>query len=289
MVIMDIDKILVQLAGVAGKRKGDLKRIYNNLIKKKEEEGITRTLLGDNFERIILIGVCNKYEIPIEKLDSYLEETKATEEYVESTEEEEDDDDEDDEVEWEEDEEEDDDEDEIDWEDDDEDDDEGFEEFDDVDHGEDKSWESIFKATPKPKKGDEEGFERLESVQQVDGTKYYFKLADPEEKPYIYEGVGKRDNKDYVSYALDVILVRLSPKRRYENKYKKGDNRGNKMFVKGKKYKLWLSQTAWNWFVEFWTDDLGLSVPDGRIFSYEKVKLEKVTEYYFAEPKKRKK
>ncbi len=275
--MIDIDIVLKSLAEKAGKRKGDLKRSYNSILKKKEAEGLVGLIPEDTLQRIVLIGVSNKIGLDPEDLDAIIDiyNAPATEEI---TEEELDDEpetdlelfDEDDELE-------------VEFEDDD-DDDVSFGEFDDVDEmgkefAPEHSWEDIFADTPEPKAGE---FERLESLLVMPGVEYTLTLVDPNEMPYKHEGIGKKDNKPFISRAMDVILVDLSPIRKFKEKYEQGDNRGNLCFVKEKKYKLWLSKVAFEWFARFWRE-LGQKSPDDRQWTYEKVKKTNVTKHLFGE------
>ena len=159
----------------------------------------------------------------------------------------------------------------------------GFGEFDSTDDmaGDflpEASWEDIFAKTSKPKSGD---FERLEDLLIMPGIEYLLSLVDPTELPYKHEGIGQNDEA-YTSRAFDVRLIDLSPVRKFKEKYEKGDNRGNLCFVKEKKYKLWLSEVAFEWFAQFWSE-LGRKSPDDRTWTYEKVKKVKVTKHIFGE------
>jgi len=163
----------------------------------------------------------------------------------------------------------------------------GYDEFDSIedmagDFKQESSWEDIFANTPAPSEGSGE-YEKLESLLIIAGTEYILKLFDPTEIPYKHEGVSNYEGKEtYVTRAMDVILLDLSPIRKFKEKYEKGDFRGKKCFVKGKKYKLWLSKAAFKWFAKFWRD-LGRNSPDDRNWTYEKVKKEDVTKHYFGE------
>ena len=275
--MVEIDLVLKNLADKTGKRKGDLKRSYNSIKKKKQEEGIEDLVPEATFERIILLGVANKIGVEPETLDkvitSFEDGEETDEDVVDELEDLEEDDFEEDEIEvvFEEDNDDDDEED-------------GFETFDSIDEmaGDFKvenSWEDIFSSTPEPSEG--KAFERLESLLIMPGVEYIIKIADPTEVPYKHEGIGS-DGKPYVSRAFDVTLVDLSPVRKFREKYESGDNRGKKCFVKNKKYKFWLSKVAFEWFAEFWRS-LDRKSPDGRAWTYEKVKKAKVTKHYFGE------
>jgi len=268
--MIDIDPVLVKLAKKAGKRKGDLKRSYNSILKKKNEE-LGGIVPEETIQRVVLLGVANKVGIDPEDLDTIIDVYEAPEVVEEVTaeelEEELDLDDDFDEIEFEEDDEE-----------------GGYDEFDSIedmagDFAPESSWEDIFAKTKEPKGGD---FERLESLLIMPGIEYILKLVDPSEMPYKHEGIGEHDNKPYVSRASDVILVDLSPIRRFKEKYEKGDDRGKLCFVKGKKYKFWMSETAFEWFARFWRE-LERKSPDDRQWTYEKVKKVKVTKHIFGE------
>ena len=325
--MIEIDLVLKELANTTGKRKGDLKRSYNSIKKKKEAEGLDKIIPEDVLKRIILLGVCNKIDVDAEEMDMVIEGLESGEE-EEEVEEAEDDTDDYDEIEFEkEDDEEidpyieitnetgitkkelrkmvrekqeelkgliseegalfiigkelgvditlkhDEDEEEL-----------GYDEFDSVEAMggpiNEGSWEDIFSSTPEPGEGTD--YEILESLLILAGTEYILNLADPTEMPYKHEGIGTYDDKPYTSRAMDVLLVDLSPIRKFKEKYEKGDFRGKKCFVKGKKYKLWLSEAAFKWFAKFWRD-LERKSPDGRNWTYEKVKKEDVTKHYFGE------
>lgn len=289
---MDIKNILAEIAEKIGKRKGDLTRSYNAILKKKTEEGIAEFIPEENLQRLVLIGVSSKYKFSIEDLDSVIlgnaveeeEEVDLEAELEELDLEEELDEDilGDEEVEFEEDDvvefEEDNGEFDIEFEEDDDDNDYGLE-------PRQNSWEDIFANTPEPKEG-EGDYERLESLSIISGTTYYLKLVDPTEAPYTYEGIGK-DDKAYTSKAMDVQLLKVSPKSRYGERYEKGDNRGKKCFTNKKKYKLWMSETAFKWFAKFWRDEVGRKSPDSRVWTFEQLKKENSTKYYFGEYSKK--
>ncbi len=269
--MIDIDIVLKSLAEKTGKRKGDLKRSYNSILKKKTEEGIAGVVPAETLLRIVLLGVANKIGLDPEDLDVIIDTYDAPEAEI-TTEE----------LEEELSEAEDDDFDEIEFEEED-DDVVGFGEFDSVedmagDFAPEKSWEDIFAKTPPPKSGN---FERLESLLIMPGIEYLLSLVDPNELPYKHEGIGD-DNKAYTSRAFDVKLIDLSPVRKFKEKYEKGDTRGNLCFVKEKKYKLWLSEVAFGWFAQFWSE-LGRKSPDDRQWTYEKVKKTNVTKHIFGE------
>jgi len=278
---MDIDKILTDMATSLGKRKGDLKRSYNSLKKKKTEEGISEFVPEENFERLLLIGVSSKYNLKTDQLDAIIDSITEheAEDEIELEELQEELDAVDDlEIDLEEDFP---DEDELEFEDEPEDIDEiTFDEDDEVEE-EAGSWEDIFASTPEPKEGTSD-FERLPSLTIISGTTYYLKLVDPKELPYTHKGTGK-DGKDYTSKAMDVLLIKVTPKTRYRERYEQGDDRGKKCFVDGLKYKLWMSETAFTWFAQFWQEDVGRKSPDGRIWTFEQIKKAKVTKYYFGE------
>ena len=274
---IDIDIILTEMAGSLGKRKGDLKRSYNSIEKKKIEEGINEFVPEENFKRLILIGVASKYKVKTDQLDEIIngitEDEPQDEVELEELQDELDDfevdiDDLEEDVDLIEFEEDEDGDDEI-----------TFDEDDEVEEA--GSWEDIFASTPEPKEGGS-NFERLPSLTIISGTTYYLKLVDPKELPYSHSGTGK-DGKPYTSKAMDVLLVKVTPKTRYKERYEEGDERGNKCFVDGAKYKLWMSATAFSWFAKFWREDVGRKSPDGRIWTFEQIKKAKVTKYYFGE------
>lgn len=291
---MDTDDILQQMADLVGKRKGDLKRTFNALEKKKKDEGVADVTSEDIFLRLVLLGVCNKYGILKEQLDIILEGEVSEDEPEDELEEEseidfDDLEDEDEEIGLEELEEElnDDEDDDLD-----EDEDEnGFAEFDSFDEVDEmfeegpQTWEEIFTSTPDPE-DNKNSFEKIPNLLIMPNAEYYLKIKDTDELPYKHEGIGEYDNKPYTSRAIDVTLKKVSPQKHYREKYDSGDFRGQKCYINGNTYKLWLSESAWGWFVKFWIG-LGLSAPDKRIFIYEKVKKPKVTNHYFTSYKKK--
>jgi len=272
--MVETDLILKNLADKTGKRKGDLKRSYNSIKKKKIEEGLDKYIPEDVLERIVLLGVSNKIGIDADELDKILASFDTVDEISPE------------ELEEELDEAEDDDFDEIEFEEDDDEDEVGFDEFDNVDEmSEDfkveSSWEDIFSSTPEPKAGKD--FERLETLLIMPGVEYILTLVDPTKLPYRHEGIDKHDDtKTYTSRAMDVILKDLSPIRKFREKYESGDDRGKKCFIKKKKYKLWMTEVAFEWFAKFWRD-VGRKSPDDRSWTYEKVKKPKVTKHFFGE------
>lgn len=284
--MLNIDKVLKAIADKQGKRKGDLKRSYNSIKKKKVEDNYDKVLPEENFKRLILLGVIKKLGMDIDDLDEIVEEldepesVKKTREITEE------------ELEEELDEAEDDDDDVIEFEEDDEDDEElGYDEFDSVEevaaaYGIESSWEDIFDATADPE--DSGDYERLESLLIMPGVEYLLKLVDPTELPYRHEGISDFPDKktgikkSYVTRAVDVKLIDLSPIRKFKEKYEKGDNRGNKCFVKGKKYKFWMSEAAFKWFKKFWVG-LDRTAPDSRSWTYEKVKKTDITKHIYGE------
>lgn len=295
---MDIENILKEIAETIGKRKGDLTRSYNAIFKKKVAEGIAEFIPEENLQRLVLIGVSAKYKFAIDDLDKVIanhpaEEEETTEENtIEDLEEELEEVEEDLDI---------DDSDEVEFE---EEDDGEFDDLesldgdseiefeeDDDDYGletREGTWEDIFESTPEPKEG-EGDYERLDSLTIITGTTYYLKLVDASEVPYKHEGIGtlgKNKGKPYTSRAMDVILLKVTPKSRYNERFEKGDNRGKKCFINKKKYKLWMSETAFKWFAKFWRDEVGRKAPDGRIWTFEQLKKENVTKYYFGEYKK---
>lgn len=278
--MLDIDLVLQAVADRQGKRKGDLKRSYNSIKKKKIEDNYDKVLPEENFKRLILLGVITKLGMDVDDLDEVIEGVEIEE--LDTKElgdpdpenEEEFDDDEEDEIVFEED------------------DDDGFDEFDDPDEmgkefAVESSWEDIFDATADPKEGSGD-YERLETLLIMTGVEYILKLVDPTEMPYKHEGISdfpnkKTGNKEpYTTRAVDVTLVDLSPERKFREKYESGDNRGSKCFVRKKDYKFWMSEAAFKWFKKFWVG-LDRRSPDGREWTYEKVKKAKVTKHIFGE------
>lgn len=259
---MNVEKIILNIAEHLGKRKGDVKRVYNTIKKTKDEElsgGVPEEML----ERIVLLGVLRKYEIDVNTLDSFSEE--------------------------EEEEEEDDDEDFDDEEDDDDDLDITFEEVKPEVATKGKvantTWKNFLNSIPEPKESTD--YETVPNLVQISGALYTLKLTEPDELPYEYEGVG-HDGDPYVSYAMDVKLLGISPKSFKNETYDKSNEKsgvvkGEKCFNIGETYKLWLSKTAIGWFAKFWRDNLGLETADDRKFTYQKFKKEKITKYYFKE------
>ena len=77
---MDIDATLEKIAEKVGKRKTDLKKTYNSILKKKKEEGLDEELLGEEgFHRLGLLGTCKRYELDPSILDRLDDEKETVE------------------------------------------------------------------------------------------------------------------------------------------------------------------------------------------------------------------
>lgn len=235
--------------------KGQVKRIYNKIKKEKKEEGLDEMIPPEQFQRFILLGVGKHYELDNDKIKEILDEKTEPVDEI--------------------------DEDEIaealDLDDnEDEDEDLGFTLTDDPDYGKEefdnnKNWKDIFKTTTKSEFDGEGGFVKKPSLQILLNIGMKLKLVDPNDEPYIYDGIGK-DNKPYTSYAMDVVLVDIltDDDEILEEVYNKGDFRGEKLYTKKRAYKLWLNERGFESFVEFWRDTLGLEQPDSRTFILKK-------------------
>ena len=238
---MEIDKILVELAEIVGKPKGILTREFNKIKTEKADAGLTTDVLPeDQLQRVILAGVCDKFEIDVSELDKYINDDEEMGGDVIS-------DDEfalqmkgDDEVEDEED------------------------------------WTSIFNTTPAPKKfsgmdGDRK-FESTPLLQIIDRLTYKLRIFDTSKPPRPLSGTNKFGN-EYDARLVDVTLVSISDPSLYEDVYESGDKKGEPLFVKNGKYSLWLDkQKGFPEFCELWRDTLGLSKPDDRPFYLKRFK-----------------
>ncbi|MCP4651663.1 MAG: hypothetical protein GY853_16500 [PVC group bacterium] len=172
-----MDEILTQLAEIIGKRKSDLKKTAT-AVQKKTEIATLKGIIPDHaYNKLVLLGVCKRYEIPYETLDKLLgdgeveeiqEEAKEIKETIPNNE---------------------------------------NKITKEVNKMGD-NWNDIFGSVPERKETDdtEGGFKKYENLKTLTNLPYKLKLEDPSALPYQHEGTGN-DGKDYTSYAINVILI----------------------------------------------------------------------------------
>jgi len=117
---------------------------------------------------------------------------------------------------------------------------------------------------------DDEKFEKLPSLIQIYNAVYTMELLYPDDLPYEHYNEQYKSN----SYVFKVLLHKVSPDDFYEERYEKGDLKGKKMFVKGNKYSIWLSETALASFGRFWKK-VNKGNCDTRKFKFIKKKIGK--------------
>ena len=123
----------------------------------------------------------------------------------------------------------------------------------------------------------ETNYKKRPSLIVQDGARYRMKLLDPSKIPFEY------DNGEYTSYVFDIELISVEPAYMYDEVYEKGDKKGDKLYVNGEEYSLWLWEKPFWAFVDFWetlTDD---DNPDDREFIYYKKSRGNVKDFIFKE------
>lgn len=110
------------------------------------------------------------------------------------------------------------------------------------------------------------------------GVFYKLKLLKPKELPNEWEG------KYGTMYIFPVELLGVKPKEMYDEVYtKKEDKIGEPMYEKGKKYALFLGESALGYFKKFWKQTTDNGRPDNREVIYRKKKVGQYTVHKFKE------
>ena len=235
---MNVDDVLKELAESIGKRKTDLKKTFNSILKKKrEEDGLEEILGEDGFNHLGLLGTCKRYDIDPDVLEELMSKPEA-EEIEEETEEE-------------------------------------IEEVQKVINTEVKippknkigemkmsdDWKDVLNSAKDPTvfsgEGEESQFEKLPSFKPLINVKYHVRLANPSKAPNKIERTG--DWGPYKTYPTDIVLVKILSDL-------------DKVHEEGKKYVFWMNAAMndedmvkeFDHFAKFWMT-LG-TAPDGRVF-----------------------
>jgi len=255
---MDLDKKLLELCEVLGKEtayKGILKRTYNEIVKQKAEEGLTADILNeDDFQKLILYEVCNKYEIrnaadiinnddigeaiigdedfiDIKDIEMDVDDKKAMDEILEMAQ-------------------------------------------DPMETEDDDSWKSIFKTTPAPKKFSSEGSQYKDyapSFTIIDRVTYRLKVTDPSKSPAPYNGTDKW-GKQFEKFIIGVTLLGISDETLYKEVFEKGERRGEPLYKKNKEYALFLNkEKGFPEFVQAFKE-VGLNKPSSQPFYLKRFK-----------------
>ena len=113
-------------------------------------------------------------------------------------------------------------------------------------------------------------YEKIPSLNIEIGPTYYLKLIEPKKRPHAHEFDGTWG--PYMKHAFDVILNKVSDGDLYDEVYDYGDFKGQKAFVDGQKYTLWLDDKAAGMFKMFWKKHTETGMPDDRDFTFKKGK-----------------
>jgi len=161
----------------------------------------------------------------------------------------------------------------------------GFTTTDDPNHGQSGSaWGRFLSTIPDPTKPSVE-YEKTPSLLIELGPTYYLKLTDPADIPYSHEFEGKHGR--YTKHAFKVTLIKVSDEALYSELYTKGEFAGQKAYIDGRNYTLWLDDKSVGYFRIFWekiTDD---GMPDGRVFTYKYGKKANYNVFTYGLPKKK--
>lgn len=264
--IMDklTDLVIGKVAKLTEKRQSDITRSFNSIYKKTKEEFSEMNIPDNQLEKMALYGLGDRWKITKENMSGLIEDSSDGEKVNEVFEE---DDDEEDisDISLEDIEEE------LDLGDDItiasppvERESEGF----DADNLKDLFNKAIKRSDEKAV--DDEKFEKLPSLIQIYNAVYTMELLYPDDLPYEHYNEQYKSN----SYVFKVLLHKVSPDDFYEERYEKGDLKGKKMFVKGNKYSIWLSETALASFGRFWKK-VNKGNCDTRKFKFIKKKIGK--------------
>lgn len=264
--IMDklTDLVIGKVAKLTEKRQSDITRSFNSIYKKTKEEFSEMNIPDNQLEKMALYGLGDRWKITKENMSGLIEDSSDGEKVDEIFEE---DDDEEDisDISLEDIEEE------LDLGDDItiasppvERESEGF----DADNLKDLFDKAIKRSDEKAV--DDEKFEKLPSLIQIYNAVYTMELLYPDDLPYEHYNEQYKSN----SYVFKVLLHKVSPDDFYEERYEKGDLKGKKMFVKGNKYSIWLSETALASFGRFWKK-VNKGNCDTRKFKFIKKKIGK--------------
>jgi len=254
---MDIDNVLVDIADLIGKEpsyKGTLKRSYNAIYKEKEIEGMKDIVkIEDDFQKIVLLGIGNKYNVSPDDINRLIGRSETVEELLDDDIEELfDDEPEEDGTKFYDSEEE-------------------IEE--DYKPDSDDDWKTVFKKTKKPSADGSSGeFKKYPRLTLLDNITYKLRLVDPiPDKPRMWSGTSKHG--EYTLVFLDVVLIDISDKSLYEEVFSEGDFKGDALFKKGRQHSLALSkERGFPEFVALFRDTLGLPKPDKTAFTLKKSK-----------------
>jgi len=264
------DLVMDKVATLTEKRRSDITRSFNSIYKKVKEEFSEMNIPDKQLEQMALYGLGDRWKITKENMSGLIEDTKNVKKDEKTVDELFDD-------EFEEDNEEEDIslediEEELDLDDEEitiasppvERESEGF----DADNLTDLFNQAITRSEEKAV--DDEKFEKLPSLIQIYNTVYTMELLYPNDLPYEHYNETYKSN----SYVFKVILHTVSPKDFYDERYEKGDLKGKKMFVKGNKYSIWLSETALAAFGRYWKK-VNKGKCDTRKFKFIKKKIGK--------------
>ncbi len=256
--------VMDKVAKLTEKRRSDITRSFNSIYKKTKEEFSEMNIPDNQLEKMALYGLGDRWKITKENMSGLIEDSSDGEKVDEIFEE---DDDEEDisDISLEDIEEE------LDLGDDItiasppvERESEGF----DADNLKDLFNKAIKRSDEKAV--DDEKFEKLPSLIQIYNAVYTMELLYPDDLPYEHYNEQYKSN----SYVFKVLLHKVSPDDFYEERYEKGDLKGKKMFVKGNKYSIWLSETALASFGRFWKK-VNKGNCDTRKFKFIKKKIGK--------------
>jgi len=135
-------------------------------------------------------------------------------------------------------------------------------------------WKDFLKSLPK----DDGGIKKTESLILKDNITFFLKMNTKVEPYHHFESAAtNKYHKDYHSWKFVVKLVKISDEDSYNDIYDYGDNKDKKIYEDGKEYALWLTHDTEKFspldaFHKFWTDTLGLSDFDERVFAVKKFK-----------------
>lgn len=139
-------------------------------------------------------------------------------------------------------------------------------------------WKEFLSDLERPERSKKQ-YKKFPSLVKQYGIRYTMKLTNPSKLPFkLYH-----KKEDYNSFKFEVELIGIEPEYKYDEVYDKGDNKGDKMYVDGQEYALWLHDKEFWAFVDFWERVTSDGERDGREFTYEKISRGKYTDYIFKE------
>jgi hypothetical protein len=137
-----------------------------------------------------------------------------------------------------------------------------------------EDWKSFLGSLPR----DEGGSKKTPSLVLKDNITYLLKINTKIEPYHHHEDAATNTyGKDYDSWKFVVTLIKVKDEDSYDDVFQKGDLKGQPLYVDGQEYALWFTHDKDKWspmdgFAQFWTDTLGLSDFDDRVFGVKKFK-----------------